>query len=120
MALIEKATKYLNTNDDWNRWVFERIISGVMLDDLVQEYHLDADYQGNPTTCSSAGLFDAYLHFKNGLPFDDDKKKYLSNRTGIIGQYMDGDVLVYITVLDIIEYYDNTDAIETFRMWIDE
>lgn len=118
MAFIVHVNNFLNTNGGHNRWFFERIINGISFQDLINEFRSVAYNQNNPTDCRSSDLFIAYLSYAEGLPFDAINNIYLSSHTGVIGQYMIGNTTKYITVFDIIEYYEGTWNRENFCLWL--
>jgi hypothetical protein len=105
-------------------WLLEAVLRDDPLIDIAKKYvEKDTFYDpndGNVTT----GLFYAYIHYKKSMQLnisEENVYKLLAN-AGIITQILkqieeqtENDILDFITVRDIINYYEKTDD---FWVWL--
>lgn len=110
----------LNNQDIEDKWILQFILDNISLLDIAKRYNQDYDY--NYSSSTTSGLFDAFIHFKQGTTFDVVAASYLSSRSGIIArsiQYDENKIfsdILYFTVNDLILELDGPQ----FFVWLNQ
>jgi hypothetical protein len=110
----------LHNQDIEDKWISQFILDNISLLDIAIRYNIDYDF--NYASSTTSALFDAYIHFKQGKPFDVVAASYLSSRSGIISRSIQYDAnkifidILYLTVNDLILELDGTQ----FFVWLNQ